>query len=151
MKCRAVFAVVFLLVLIPASDALGQCMYSRTFITGLFPGYQTAGVTFLTGGNQPTNCLLTLSNGPSLGCTILFTSPGNVNCPATVAANCVVLAGFVNTPVASAARTCQWSCSCGAGPETITINNSHGLPVELMEFSVDDTGETEVSGDPAKR
>jgi hypothetical protein len=127
-------------------------MYSRTFITGFIPSYETAGLTFLTGGNQPAGCVLTLSNvGPSSGCTTLFTAPGNYNCPTAVAANCVVLAGFVKTPVASGARTCQWTCSCGAGTETFRIDNSHGLPVELMEFSVDDTGETEESGDPAQQ
>jgi len=151
MKCRTVLAIVFLLVLIPASNVMGQCAYSRTFITGLFPGYQTAGVTFLTGGNQPNNCVLTFSNGPSLGCTILFTAPGNANCPVTAAANCVVLAGYVSTPVASAARTCQWTCSCGAGVETITIDNSHGLPVELMEFTVDEAGDTDEPGNSGQR
>lgn len=40
---------------------------------------------------------------------------------------------------------CQWSCDCGMGPESIAIDGNDGLPVELMEFSVED-GE---AGEPA--
>ncbi len=143
MKSRIIFAVVFLLVLIPASNVMGQCMYTRTFTSGFSPGYHTAGITFLTGSDLPNNCMLTVSNGPSMGCSILFTAPGSFNCPPTVATDCVVLVGFVSTPIASAPRTCQWTCSCGAGVETFRIDNSHGLPVELMEFSVEGTGESD--------
>jgi hypothetical protein len=39
---------------------------------------------------------------------------------------------------------CQWTCNCGAGTETFRIDGAiDGLPVELMEFSVEDEGEAD--------
>lgn len=51
-------------------------------------------------------------------------------------------AGTTNVLSASAFNTavnptCGWNCACGI----VTIDGSDGLPVELMEFSVEDEGE----------
>ena len=33
---------------------------------------------------------------------------------------------------------CNWSCTCGVGPAPhVTINSGDGLPVELMDFSIE--------------
>ena len=38
----------------------------------------------------------------------------------------------------SVAPYCNWSCTCGTGPAPhVIIDSSDGLPVELMEFSVE--------------
>lgn len=35
-------------------------------------------------------------------------------------------------------KYCQWECSCnGNGPEAVRIDGSSGLPLELMEFTID--------------
>jgi len=42
-----------------------------------------------------------------------------------------------NASAVAVSPVCTFSCSCGVGSETITINSSDGLPVELMEFNID--------------
>ena len=61
---------------------------------------------------------------------------------------CSPYSGFTMTLGAWANTTyvgayCNWSCDCGVGsPPHVTINNSDGLPVELLEFEVDGNSET---------
>lgn len=74
-----------------------------------------------------TNCATTMMN--ALACF-----PGS----APAAAN--ILSASANT--ATANPSCAWSCGCG----TVTISGADGLPVELMEFSVD--GEAVLESSP---
>ena len=39
--------------------------------------------------------------------------------------------GVTNNPV------CSWTCSCDGGPDTVVIDGGDGLPVELMDFTVE--------------
>lgn len=50
------------------------------------------------------------------------------------------------TRMGTANPFCNWSCACGVGSAPhVTINNSDGLPVELMDFAIED----EVAAVPA--
>ena len=90
--------------------------------------------------------------------TVIKTLSRNMQCRKTtgVGATCypnVVGFVYVGTPAQISARVtisapkakCGWVCTCpgDGGDQTITIDGSDGLPVELMSFSVDDeeTGE----------
>ena len=34
--------------------------------------------------------------------------------------------------------SCSWRCDCGSGFEGVSITTADGLPVELIDFSIDD-------------
>lgn len=40
-------------------------------------------------------------------------------------------------PSATMNPFCSWTCSCGSGSFSLMIDGSDGLPVELMDFSVE--------------
>lgn len=57
--------------------------------------------------------------------------------PATQPRMTVTASAAVGTPMPS----CQWTCTGGCG--TVTIDNTDGLPVELMEFDVEAAADAE--------
>ena len=89
-----------------------------------------------------TDCVMYYTGGMSLF-SACNTTAGNATCgKQTVVRR--ALRGMVNTTALTAmalsttttASYCQWECDCGAGPETLRIDRSDGLPVELLEFLV---------------
>ena len=117
---------------------------------------KNVGVTFLTGGEQPTNCtpmILQMTNGAN--CFTFVTASGAFNCPpgmgscrAFIAYLFLTMVGGV--PTMAGAHTCSIMCDCGGGVETFTISNDDGLPVELLDFKVTalDPTRTEAPGKP---
>ncbi len=75
-----------------------------------------------TGAGMATSCAVTMSN--------------NANCTLTMATMYIHTFNAVQT---GPNPSCQWSCS--ACP-TVTLDTADGLPVELLEFDIED-GDTE--------
>lgn len=91
----------------------------------------------------PTTCYMNYTGAMSLY-SACSTTAGNANCgKITVVRR--ALRGSVNTvglramalSTTTTASYCQWECDCGAGPETLRIDRSDGLPVELLEYGID--------------
>ncbi len=61
---------------------------------------------------------------------------GTVCNPASAAATFILAATQTNAAFQSSAF-CSWNCTNGTGSATCRINLSDGLPIELMEFSVE--------------
>ena len=47
-----------------------------------------------------------------------------------------ILAASAN-PTATMSPFCSWTCSCGTGAFTVVTNGSDGLPIELLDFTVE--------------
>ncbi len=102
--------------------------------------------------SSQAQCVVSSSNASSTPPTIFVfkTLSTVVNCALTMSMNvlgCFPTAGTSTSILSASASTaatnpsCAWACDCGG----VTIDSSNGLPVELMEFSV----ETESAGEPA--
>lgn len=51
----------------------------------------------------------------------------------------VRITGFGGVPTNPAAHICSWTCPCGP-IQTFVLNNANGLPVELLEFGIEEDG-----------
>ena len=40
------------------------------------------------------------------------------------------------------------TCNCPGGNQIFTISNADGLPVELLEFNIDDSGDSQGADNP---
>ncbi len=144
--------------LIISTAVYGQCNY----VPGTQPRIQTdAGVRSIawtltgTPGCTPTSDPSLTVNGAS--CEGAYVSaPGSFYCPAGTMScsvlNVRIAITSMGAPTMTGSHTCSWNCgTCG----TIVIDNGNGLPVELMEFSVDgdsdDGRETEMPSVPVSR
>lgn len=102
-------------------------------------------VTFTMAETMDVTC-----TGPPFGgtlttngaiCTQFLTSPGTLNNCSAGVTKCHALVGIISitmiggVPTMAGPHSCAWNCGpCGS----FTINEADGLPVELMEFSVED-------------
>lgn len=118
-----------------------ECMiFGPPYATAMLPLSNYVGVTFLTGSSQPTNCTpgYTMTAMGAV-CVVVLTPSTKYNCPAaTMGGMCRGLLAKLPLTALPGTFRCSWMCDCGAGPETFVIDNADGLPVELMEFSVDE-------------
>ena len=128
-------------------------------------------------------CLLVVPAEVRSQCNVTMTMSFTTSAPATIfitktlsmATSCMTTAmgpngcfpgaAFFNTAMLYASRFasapnpyCNWSCGCGTGPlPHVTIGPTDGLPVELMDFAVEDDvaavggGDAEESGERASR
>ena len=138
---KSLMTVVVVILLVPALGS-AQCMvFGPPYATATYMGSQYVGVTFLTGSSLPTNCtpMGTVLPGGGLRCRTLITPATMYNCPlATMGGMCRGLLAAVPLTALPGTFMCTWTCDCGAGPEVFVIDNSDGLPVELMDFEVED-------------
>jgi len=92
-------------------------------MTNSFPTLSPTIMIFTKTLSAPTVCMTT-------GMNAAFCFPG----AAPFATNMLYASAFSGT----ANPFCNWSCGCGVGPAPhVTINSSDGLPVELMDFSIE--------------
>ncbi len=143
-----VLAFLSLFVWSPNVSAQMMCdIFGPPYSTSMPPGFLNIGVTFQTGSSQPTDCVLNTA-GPTangLVCSLVLTAAGNYNCPAGMGSCVGLLAMLPTNMVTAMAHSCEIMCNCGFGfgVETFTISNADGLPVELMDFYIDDAGDTQ--------
>ena len=110
------------LALLSPSNLLAQCMLSPV-VVGM-PGANTITVyQYFTLASRPQGCVATASN--AYGCYPAL-APDTMNVS-------FLLASAMTATTMTMNVSCVWDCDCG----TVTIDNSDGLPVELMEFAVD--------------
>ncbi len=125
---------VFLAVLMLLSQAVAQAQCNtqnpRTFPGGVLR-YFTAAVT---------GCVVQTNNAQSC----LVYGPGNYG-GCYGGPPCIVVIA-VASPAATMSESCVFACNAGCSTYTIDGPND-GLPVELMEFSVED-GEESAEGEP---
>jgi hypothetical protein len=111
-----VFVLVFLLG--HPSGVKSQCVVTNT-------GMTTIGSLIIVTKtlSAPYQCTLTMMNAD-------FCFPGYAP---------VITAQLVASAyTATVNPTCAWACACGTGaPPHVAIDGSDGLPVELMDFSVE--------------
>lgn len=133
-----------------AATARAQCNVINT--TDLQGGPPAFIIKVFSGSPGQVSCATSTSSNVAF-CGVVTAFAGNSGCP-TGGANCRAVTAYVSAPGPSA-HFCNFNCgACG----TVVIDNTDGLPVELMEFSVEpsadvDSGEETpgASGeDPAK-
>ena len=110
--------VLVLVVFLPTPPQAGaQCVVTNTVVQD----FTTLIIVDKT-LSAATTCTLTMMNA-----SFCF--------PSYAPANTAVLVASAFT--ATANPSCAWTCGCGS----VTTDGSDGLPVELMEFSIDDSAE----------
>ena len=94
-------------------------------------------------------CAVTFTNLSTFPSTIVVTkqlsAPATCNLGPQNALNCFSgpvgpgpKAYFVASALtATMSPSCNWTCTCGSGLITVTIDGNDGLPIELMDFSVE--------------
>ena len=93
-------------------------------------GYTMVDYTYMVGGYDVVKKYVTVScMGPP---TATMATP-DLCAPAVATVTRMTLTASAMTMLPSP-PSCRWACPCG----TVTIDSSDGLPVELMEFEVDD-------------
>ena len=65
--------------------------------------------------------------------------------PASTNQTTTFLSASAMTPVTN--PSCSWTCNCGTGTQNFSIDSSDGLPVELMDFEVEDDESSESAED----
>ena len=125
---------------VPGTQPAMSTMNSRLYVA-----YTLTGVA----GCNPSSAM-GMNSGNGAYCFGAFVVPPNsYNCPAGTM-NCsgllarIQLTGPMGVPTMAGAHSCQWTGCCGT--QTFTINQSNGLPVELMDFEIS-TEERESAGD----
>ncbi len=122
----------------PAADA--QCMIIGTNTFNNAPSTYSATKTF-SGSPGAVICTVVSMGANGTGCLPAQTAaPGFNSCPTAAGPGCRRLIATITSPTASMqARFCQFDCGpCGA----VRIDNSNGLPVELMDFSIENGDST---------
>ena len=109
----------FLMALGPWGAAHAQCMLGGT-TTQMF-GNTISVIQYFPG---PENCSLVSSNAQ-------FCFPSDMAMKVSVTFGLQASANLT----ATTAPFCEWNCDCG----TARIDGSDGLPVELLEFEIDDS------------
>ena len=91
---------------------------------------------------------LSPSNNAAAACTFESSMGPVVQCFARVSLSWVQGTAYGSQLPASV--SCRWTCNTVSGTCSVTIDNSDGLPVELMGFSIesDDTAADEDEEDP---
>lgn len=74
-------------------------------------------------------------------CMSLMNQNVNACFPTASPNNTTILVASANTMAMM--PSCSWSCMCGTATITVVTDSSDGLPVELLEFSVDDVAEND--------
>lgn len=109
--------------------ANAQCNVAGTFVASGMGAFQVRKTLTSAPG-----CSVTASmNVVDCGGVTFVRSPGSVNCP-TGGGNCLALLAQLDVQsLTPAPRSCMFNCPCG----NVTIDNSDGLPVELLSFGID--------------
>ncbi len=152
---RAALTLVF--VFACGAMAYGQCgpvpgtqpsVFSTSRGGGMF--YQLVAHT-LTG--VPGGCSSVASFSPNGAICQMYTrGPGIYNCPAGM--NCqillasVYLTGSMGMPMTPGTHMCTWTCTGCPGTQVFQTNNMNGLPVELLDFSIDESGDPQSPQNP---
>lgn len=111
------FALVVVLACLFPMSVQGQCVTTATMQT-------TVGMTILVTKSLSASAVCTLTGGMNIvGCV-----------PSGAATTSVLMAGATT---GAATPSCAWTCACGA----VVIDGSDGLPVELMDFGIEDESE----------
>ena len=91
-------------------------------------------VRILQGSTAAVPCSTTAMTNVN-ACVVAGVGSGSYGCTNTMGCRALVAiaSGVTTNPTP---RSCQWNCAPACG--TQLIDNSNGLPVELMEFSIDE-------------
>lgn len=133
-------ASLFSTMLASPGPTVAQCNYVNYNVGG--PSAPLIGHVFSSLFFPTTTCTNIMSNNAMCGNG--FTFAGGFNCPAGTM-NCLVLVAQASmTMVSPTPHTCSANC----GPcANVRIDNSDGLPVELMGFSVEGDEATDAEND----
>ncbi len=116
----------------PASYA--QCTAASTAtMTGVSNTVVFRILSMLTAANADAAC----NNGAAVGVGVVCGEQG-------AAPVLVAVGASMNLPDA---RSCAWVCNTTGGTCSPVITNTHGLPVELMDFSISENGEDSAGGE----
>ncbi len=125
----AVLVATTLAVLSSVSGAQAQCATAGVTVMNLSPGVWVEKT--LTGKASTVTCTPTASTGvASCGWDTRGGGAGNCGQPASKA--CLLVYG-IHAATGPGVRACHFSCNCGS----VVLDNSDGLPVELLGFAVD--------------
>ena len=130
-KRFAVFAMLWLVL----PSAWAQCPFGMVMCAdaGAVGAMLRECNVYLTTGSFYNVCSTTSSNAQDCGkSTAVKKAAKGVN---TNGLRALANTGLTTMPF------CQWQCDCGAGPETFRIDGGDGLPVELMDFSIEESAD----------
>lgn len=133
-----------LLISLTFSPATASAQCTVVYSADTSPAANTAQIVRILAGSTPAVPCSTTAMTNVNACVVAGVGSGSYGCVNTMGCRALVAiaSGVTTNPTM---RSCQFNCGvCG----TQLIDNSNGLPVELMGFAIEDGGDDEETDDP---